>query len=153
MLTPLPKVGLARNLAFTNCYHGCRNPCPRFLDVGCGEGRLGRFLMARQRLGWYTGVDMSAALLAIARTITMGDFYERDMSHSGFLQDLGQFQAIACLAAMQHIPGHVNRIQFLQELRAHLHDNGRIFSVELAIYEQHTTTAQSATLGNNRINR
>ena len=50
------------------------DPCDYFLDVACGEGRLGRFLLARQKIRWYTGVDFSAELLAHAQEITMGDF-------------------------------------------------------------------------------
>ncbi|MCZ7666413.1 MAG: class I SAM-dependent methyltransferase [Chloroflexi bacterium] len=47
-------------------------PCSYLLDVACGEGRLGRFLLARQAIRWYTGVDFSARLLNIAQELTMG---------------------------------------------------------------------------------
>ncbi|MGH0030867.1 MAG: class I SAM-dependent methyltransferase [Myxococcota bacterium] len=37
------------------------------LDVGCGNGRFGRFLAGERRLARYQGVDVSAPLLEIAR--------------------------------------------------------------------------------------
>ena len=100
--------------------------CHRLLDVGCGDGRFGRFLYARRKINWYVGVDISQELLAIAQAITMGDFHVRDMSQPDFLAGLGEFSAISCLAAMQHIPGQANRAQFLQELADHLSDDGQI---------------------------
>lgn len=39
----------------------------RVLDLGCGNGRFGRFLAARRRIAHYTGVDASEPLLDIAR--------------------------------------------------------------------------------------
>lgn len=101
-------------------------PCHHLLDVGCGDGRLGRFLLARRAIRWYTGVDFSAELLARAQAITMGDFHQRDISQSGSLYGLGQFDAITCLATLQHIPGRDNRIGLLAEMKAHLAPHGRI---------------------------
>jgi SAM-dependent methyltransferase len=102
------------------------DPCDYLLDVGCGEGRLGRFLLARRKIRWYTGVDFSAELLAKAEAITMGDFHQRDMSRPGCLYGLGAFQAVTCLAALQHLPGRESRLNLLNEMKLALAPNGRI---------------------------
>lgn len=102
-------------------------PCDYLLDVGCGDGRLGRFLQARRAIRWYTGVDFSAELLARAEAITMGDFHQRDISRPGSLYGLGQYQAITCLATLQHIPGTANRQNLVDEMAHALMPGGRIF--------------------------
>lgn len=102
-------------------------PCDYLLDVGCGEGRLGRFLLARRAIKWYTGVDFSAELLATAEGITMGSFYQRDISQPGCLYGLGQYQAVACLAVLQHIPGQQNRANLMGEMARALTPDGRLF--------------------------
>ena len=101
-------------------------PCDYFLDVACGEGRLGRFLMARNKIRWYTGVDFSSELLTKAQAITMGDFHYRDMSRPGSLYGLGAYDCAACLAAMQHLPGQASRINLLNEMKLRLQPGGRI---------------------------
>ena len=101
-------------------------PCDYFLDVACGEGRLGRFLQARNKIRWYTGVDFSGELLDKAQAITMGDFHRRDISRAGSLYGLGTYDCIACLAAMQHLPGKTARIDLLNEMKACLNPDGRI---------------------------
>jgi len=102
-------------------------PCPHLLDVGCGEGRFGRFLQAHQAIEAYTGVDFSAGLLGRAARRVAGRFVRRDLSRPGCLDGLGDFEAIACLAALQHIPGRANRRRLLREMKAHLEPHGRIF--------------------------
>ncbi len=97
------------------------------LDAGCGDGRFGRFLFEHDAINQYTGVDLSSDLLNIAKNNVNGDFYERDMSQDGFLDGLGQFDNIACLAALQHVPARVNRARLLREFERHLRPNGRIF--------------------------
>jgi tRNA (uracil-5-)-methyltransferase TRM9 len=101
-------------------------PCPTLLDVGCGEGRFGRFLLERQRIGRYSGIDFSAELLAQARRTTPGDFYERDLSAPQPLAGLGRHAAIACLSTLQHVPGRAGRLLLLREMAAHLLPTGRL---------------------------
>ncbi|RMG96037.1 MAG: class I SAM-dependent methyltransferase [Chloroflexi bacterium] len=102
------------------------NPTRYLLDVGCGDGRLGRFLIARQLIQWYTGVDFSRALLEQAAVMTMGDFHERDLAQPDALYGLGEYDAIVCIATMQHIPGWQTRKNLLLDMKAHLTENGRI---------------------------
>lgn len=101
-------------------------PCPRFLDVGCGEGRLGRFMQAHHKIGDYVGVDFSEGLLAHARQTTPGRFHTRNLTQPNCLAGLGQFQAIACLSTLQHLPGRDTRLALLHQIKQHLTPNGHI---------------------------
>ncbi len=101
-------------------------PCRDLLDVGCGEGRFGRFLHSSGAVPWYTGVDFSAELLAKASSSTPGEFFQRDISRPGCLKDLGQFDAVVSLAVLQHIPARANRLRLLQEMKACLAPGGRL---------------------------
>ncbi len=97
------------------------------LDVGCGDGRFGRFFLEHGLAARYTGVDFSEAMLAAARQLTeTGEFLQRDLSQPDSLQGLGYFELISCLATMQHIPGRDNRLRLLKEMAAHLSADGRI---------------------------
>jgi SAM-dependent methyltransferase len=99
-------------------------PCEKFLDVGCGDGRLGRYLLEGERIGHYTGVDFSNALLNEGRTLGTTHFFERNLLTPQPLQGLGMFDAIACIAALHHIPSHAMRVNLLREIRDHLTDGG-----------------------------
>ncbi|MCP5097958.1 MAG: class I SAM-dependent methyltransferase [Chloroflexi bacterium] len=103
-------------------------PQVHLCDVGCGNGRYGHFLRQQERLAGYAGVDFSVELLQKAREMVgMGQFYQRDMSKPAFLDDIGKFDVVACIAAMHHLPGRHNRVQLLRELKEHVAENGRIF--------------------------
>ncbi len=97
------------------------------LDVACGNGRFGRYLRQKGALRSYTGVDFSEKLLQMAQAAAGGPVYRRDLSRPGSLTGLGQFDVVACLAALHHIPGRENRIQLLREMGARLRQNGRLF--------------------------
>lgn len=101
-------------------------PCRRLLDVGCGDGRLGRYLLDRGAIGAYTGIDNSAGLLALARAQTVGDFLLRDLAQPDAVADLGLFDGIAALALLHHIPGRANRVRLLQTMGARLAPGGRL---------------------------
>lgn len=97
------------------------------LDIGCGNGRFGLFVENQGRLQSYTGVDFSAGLLS--HTVKMhqpAQFIEGDMSQPDFLDGLPTFDVVSCMAAMHHLPGRHNRIRLLQEMKAHLNENGRV---------------------------
>ena len=116
-----PQPGFARLLSFLPA------TAENLLDVGCGNGRFGHFWRQHNPHAAYTAVDFSPLLLEKARgLVPEGAFWQRDMSQPGFLADLGTFEVIVCLAAMQHIPGQANRVRLLQEMGAHLAGNGRL---------------------------
>ena len=93
------------------------------LDVGCGNGRFGRFLHAADLLLSYVGVDVSPELLAEIDDLN-GDLFVRDISLPGSLDGLGEFDIVACLATLQHIPGQSNRLRLLQEMATKLKPSG-----------------------------
>jgi len=97
------------------------------VDVGCGNGRFGRFLHNHYSSFEYTGIDFSPELLHKANESLIGTYYQRDISQPGFLDGTGKFDIIVCLATMQHIPGRVNRLRFLGELGSHLTHEGVMF--------------------------
>jgi SAM-dependent methyltransferase len=72
-------------------------------------------------------VDFSPRLLGIAQAAGPGAFYRRDLAQAGCLDGLGQFDLVACLAALHHIPGQANRLRLLREMKAHLQPGGRLF--------------------------
>lgn len=98
----------------------------RFLDVGCGEGRFGRFLFDHDLIERYVGVDFSQELIEIGANTLVGDYYLRELHRRGCLNGLGEFDMIACLATLQHIPGQSNRQILLQEMADHLDADGII---------------------------
>lgn len=102
--------------------------CKRVLDVGCGEGRFGRFLLAEWPDLNYVGVDFSPELLARAeRDLPEGTFYCRDISRAGSLHELGWFELVVSLAVLQHIPGRARRVKVLRSMGERLASGGRLF--------------------------
>jgi len=99
----------------------------KFLDIGCGDARFIRFLMAHAGPGEYCGVDFSSAMLQLAIESTEARFYNVDLNSPGCLAEFGHFDVISCLATLQHIPGHQNRIRLMKEIGLHIREGGRIF--------------------------
>lgn len=112
---------------FRNLMKNLPDPCKEVLDIGCGNGRFGQFLLSHRPDVSYCGVDFSDELLNIAKKNVPGVYSRRDISRSGFIDDFGAYDLIVCLAVMQHLPGKINRIDLLRELGNHLSHNGRIF--------------------------
>lgn len=97
------------------------------LDLGCGNGRLGRFLGER----WggrfqYLGVDASEAMLEIAREKGGGDFLRRDLLAAGPLGELpgDPFDLITAFGLMHHLPGFDRRAALLREAADRLAPGG-----------------------------
>lgn len=92
---------------------------PAILDVGCGNGRFGRYLIDRAIPADYTGVDFSKQFLAAISDVP-GNYFYRDLSQPDCLSGLDEFDLIISLSTLQHIPGQANRERLLREMRAHL---------------------------------
>jgi tRNA (uracil-5-)-methyltransferase TRM9 len=102
-------------------------PCRSLLDVGCGNGRLGRFLLQEGFIQAYSGVDSSSELIEIAKQSIDGEFWLRELSEADCLHELGRYDALCCLATLQHIPGRSNRVRLLREFALHLNEHSQIF--------------------------
>jgi trans-aconitate methyltransferase len=97
------------------------------LDVGCGDGRFGRYLRSRWPSVAYTGIDFSSGLLARAREIDPAGIYLlRDLTEASALAGLGAFDAVFCLSALQHIPERARRLGLLRAMVGHLGPGGYI---------------------------
>jgi SAM-dependent methyltransferase len=87
----------------------------RVLDVGCGNGRFGDWLLTvRGRLD-YVGIDASAELLATARGRRAAGpeahFVEADLVTSDLDDVVGdaRFDVVACFGLIHHVPGAAHR--------------------------------------------
>ncbi len=91
----------------------------RVLDVGCGNGRFGRFLA--QRFGRsalrYQGLDNNPELLARARQALSGVnavLEERDVIAQP--PDSGSFDLVVAFGVLHHVPGQRQRQDFVRRL-------------------------------------
>lgn len=96
------------------------------LDLGCGTGAvLQRLLALDRRLGSYTGVDLSAAMLARARAkfgrLTYARFAQVDLRVDP-LPD-GPFDRIVSAWALEHLP---EPRRLVEAARARLRPGGRL---------------------------
>ncbi len=114
----------------------------RVLEIGCGDGKVGRRLGARGIT--YLGLDSSAALLERAERYTnewraeVGDpistfksrisFVRADVLAPGWDLVLGaqSFDWILAFAVFHHLPGSGARAGLLRTLAAHLLPGGRL---------------------------
>jgi SAM-dependent methyltransferase len=109
-------------------------PAFNVLDLGCGNGRLLRFLAASGWRGRYIGLDSSAGLLAIAeaqaRDLPQVQFelMEADLLDTGWADHVTspQPEAAAALAVLHHIPGRSARARFVTEAATCLTPGGAL---------------------------
>src|SRR3990172_7156090 len=100
------------------------------LDLGCGNGELGRELVRRAHQGHYIGLDLSAGLLSEARKdlpdASFSTFLQRDLATPDWDRDLplSTFDVILAFAVLHHLPGAALRHQVLERVRTHLSPTG-----------------------------
>ncbi len=115
-------------------------PAARVLDVGCSDGKVGRWL-ARNGVGVYLGMDASAGMIARARhwtenwTLRVGEFsnakrpivfLQADVLDHNWPAALPAepFDWILSFATFHHLPGRETRRRVLQTLAHHLAPGG-----------------------------
>jgi tRNA (uracil-5-)-methyltransferase TRM9 len=95
------------------------------LDVGCGNGRFARALAQVGQAADYLGIDADERLLAAAAAQTTSlprvntRLLEVDIAQPNWPERLGsdeQFDAMVCLAVLQHFPGMALRQRIVADL-------------------------------------
>lgn len=108
----------------------------RLADIGCGNGRLAEMLDSRGTPVDYVGVDADPRLLALAREHCAGlcqvqtRFVQADLADAGWTRCLGDphhsFDAVVCLATLQHLPGFDLRAAVVGDLARLAAVDGRV---------------------------
>jgi SAM-dependent methyltransferase len=102
----------------------------RVLDVGCGNGRFGRFLAAHRPQAHYTGVDASQPLVDEARArlpASLAFALERvDFVATPPAEALprGPFDLVALFGVLHGVPGHVRRRALVEAAATRLAPGG-----------------------------
>jgi SAM-dependent methyltransferase len=105
----------------------------KILDLGCGNGRLLKFL---KKVGYtdYTGIDQSEALLKQAKkAFPYEKFVLADMSDA--LPVRGKFDAIFLIASFHHLPPSV-QLRALKQWRKFLKTGGMIFMTNWNLHQR-----------------
>jgi tRNA (uracil-5-)-methyltransferase TRM9 len=104
------------------------------LDLGCGNGELGRELARCGHAGSYTGLDFSPALIkqAAADQPAHFNFVQADLSTADWDAPLigSQYDVILAFAVLHHLPGAELRLQVLQKVKPLLAPGGRFIHSE-----------------------
>jgi tRNA (uracil-5-)-methyltransferase TRM9 len=104
-------------------------PSDNLLDLGCGNGELGRELARRGHAGSYIGLDFSPPLLEQATPDQPSNirFVQADLSTSEWDDSVSgrHFDAVLAFAVLHHLPGVSLRLQIMHKVRPLVADGGR----------------------------
>lgn len=102
------------------------------LDIGCGNGRLAE--IARKIKTQYTGIDIAEHFISLAKQrYPEYTFVQASMLDLPF-NDC-QFNMIAAIASLQHIPSEQLRLQALRELYRVTAPEGTLFMTNWNLYQ------------------
>jgi len=100
----------------------------RILDLGCGNGRLRKFLPTELiRPGDYFGFDISEKLLQIARKANPKDAFFRGNFGNSLPFGAQNFDWVISIAAFHHLLDKPSQKKFLNESKRVLKPGGKIF--------------------------
>jgi SAM-dependent methyltransferase len=113
----------------------------RILDVGCGNGRFGRFA-ARQfsQPTQYHGMDNNPTLLEAARN----SFSKMSIYSDAILEardivvhppDSGEYDVVAAFGVLHHVPGHARRLALVRALAERVAAGGILVFTGWCFYE------------------
>ena len=106
------------------------------LDLGCGNGELGKELFIRGHKGPYVGLDSNADLLKIARgnlpELSSVSLIQKDLTSPSWDTNLPvkQYDIILAFAVLHHIPGVALRQQVIEKIRSLSVPDGRFIHSE-----------------------
>lgn len=113
-------------------------PLDSVLDIGCGNGRLARFLAGRQAEGFtYVGVDNSPELLAYARQQDPRvrlELIEQDVILGALPRRRAQL--VALFGVLHHVPGAARRRELLRAAAARVMPGGWLVLAAWRFYER-----------------
>jgi tRNA (uracil-5-)-methyltransferase TRM9 len=109
----------------------------KVLDLGCGNGRFAKWLDESSIQSEYLGVDTNSFLLNTAKKSTSklrnvavsfqkNDFIKDLINEKNKLNIGSSFDLIVCFGVIHHIPGSLNRKNFIRILKKQLSKNGLI---------------------------
>ena len=104
------------------------------LDIGCGNGRLARFLEDRRQCVSYCGIDSCRELVGVAREILADSAHAAvelcvlDVTRDDWTRPLvtRRFDAVLALAVLQHLPSFALRSSVLQSAAGLLTSDGAL---------------------------
>ncbi len=95
------------------------------LDIGCGNGKL---VTGLPKGVSYLGNDFSKTLLAEAKLLhPEHEFRYGDVLSSEDWDQLGEYNAIFCVAVMHHIPSREQQLFVLRNAKKHLAKGGFLY--------------------------
>ena len=116
-------------------------PLDSVLDIGCGNGRLARFLAGRQERAFvYTGIDNCAELLAQAKGDLAGlgqarvNLLEQDLLLDGL--EAASSQLVVLFGLLHHVPGRRRRLDLVQRAAEKVLPGGWLVFAAWRFYEK-----------------
>ncbi|MDI6695985.1 MAG: class I SAM-dependent methyltransferase [Anaerolineales bacterium] len=113
----------------------------RVLDIGCGNGEIGRSLLASGRASAYLGLDFSIGLLHSAaaglsskatKSAKKFELLHFDLAYDDWelIRARGPFDLAVAFAVLHHLPGEELRLATLRNIRSCLTSTGLFYHSE-----------------------
>lgn len=99
---------------------------PMIMDVGCGNGRFGQFLISKLGANFqYIGVDSADALLGKAR-VNLELLGNRKLINADVFEIHYSADLVVLFGVLHHIPGLAQRNELVKSLHDHVNPGGKL---------------------------